>query len=250
MDGYGFVIPVYRHGRKCFELVRKILHYEMPVIVVDDGNGDEDRAWLEKAGNLSPLVDIVTLPENGGKGHAMYAGFERADEMKLSHVMQIDADGQQDSSRIPSFLEKSEKYPDTAVIGYPVYDESVPAWRKHGRVFGNFFSHLSALDFKSVRDYMCGFRVYPVEATLRAIRKKHLDLRMGFDLEILIRMQFSGIPMTSLPVGMTYPVDGYSNVHLFRDNVRISFVFVRMLPMTLFHIRALLETRRASRERA
>ena len=41
----GFVIPVYNHGSTLEQVVSSLSVYNLPIIVVDDGNGETDKAW-------------------------------------------------------------------------------------------------------------------------------------------------------------------------------------------------------------
>ena len=75
---------------------------------------------------------------------------------------------------------------------------------------------------------MCGFRLYPVEFTYNYLTRHSLDLRMGFDIEILVKLIWAGLPYDFHSVKVTYPSDGISNFHMFRDNVRISWVFTKL----------------------
>ena len=63
---YGILIPVYRHGKSCYEEVSILLKYGIPIIIVDDGNDDETKEWLKKAVLLDKLVNIVELHKNLG----------------------------------------------------------------------------------------------------------------------------------------------------------------------------------------
>ncbi|MDE7141026.1 MAG: glycosyltransferase family 2 protein, partial [Treponemataceae bacterium] len=54
------------------------------------------------------------------------------------------------------------------------------------------------------------------------------DKRMGFDIEIIIRLIWAGVPYLFFPVRVTYPADGVSNFHVVRDNMRISWVYTRL----------------------
>jgi hypothetical protein len=75
---------------------------------------------------------------------------------------------------------------------------------------------------------MVGFRVYPVEKIWDITRRHKCDSRMGFDIEILVRMHWANIPLVFYPVRITYPEGGVSHYHLVRDNFRIFWVFTRL----------------------
>ena len=71
---------------------------------------------------------------------------------------------------------------------------------------------------------------------------------MGFDVEVMIHFAWAAVPVISCPVAVTYPRDGISNYHLFRDNVRVTFMFFKMffgmiLRLPLFAVRSIFGTR-------
>ena len=131
------LIPVYRHGKACVEVVENILQYNIPIILVDDGNAEETKAYLRQIKENHPQIELVTLSKNQGKGGALKAGVIRAKDLGYSHVLQVDADGQHDSTKIPFFVEKSRANPEKLICGYPQYDESAPGHRKGGHKFAN-----------------------------------------------------------------------------------------------------------------
>ena len=223
----GILIPVYRHGKACVEVVKALSVLNLPIILVDDGNEAETKAYLHTLAADYAHVVLVTLERNSGKGGAFAAGMEKAHELGLTHVLQVDADGQHDVTRAQFFFERSAAHPEALICGYPEYDESVPAHRKNGRKFANTWTKIVSWE-GGIIDAMCGFRVYPVEATWRFTHYAVYDKRMGFDVEVLVRLMWRGVPYEFHGVHVTYPSDGISNFHVFRDNARISFVFARL----------------------
>lgn len=221
------LIPVYRHGKACVQVVEEIQQYNIPIILVDDGNDDETKKYLSQIKNLHPEVELVILPKNQGKGGAFKAGVIKAKEFGYSHLLQLDADGQHDSTQIPFFVEKAKSSPSKMICGYPDYDETAPNHRKNAHAFANTWCAIVTWSGKIV-DSLCGFRLYPVEATYRFVTKKMFDKRMGFDIDILVQLMQAGIDVEFYPVKVTYPSDGISNFHAFRDNMRISWVFTRL----------------------
>ena len=100
---YGFVIPVYRHGATLEGVVKNLVSHGLPIIVVDDGNDEINKQYIKSVGEKYSLVTVVTLKKNSGKGSAMNAGIEEAYKMGLTHILQIDSDGQHESSRVSSY---------------------------------------------------------------------------------------------------------------------------------------------------
>ena len=114
--------------------------------------------------------------------------------------------------------EKSKKH---SIIGYPVYDSTVPAIRRDGRKVSNFFVSITTLT-PDVRDSLCGFRIYPVAETWKIYRNPFISKRMPIDMELLTRLYWRGVSIIYLPVDVTYPENGSSHYKAFRDTVILS----------------------------
>ena len=41
---FGFVVPVYNHGSALESVVKNLVQYNFPIIVVDDGNDEKNKA--------------------------------------------------------------------------------------------------------------------------------------------------------------------------------------------------------------
>ena len=144
-----------------------------------------------------------------------------------SHALQIDADGQHDADDVPRFLAEAQAHPDAVVNGRPVYDESVPKGRLVGRYATHVWVWINTLSF-DIADSMCGFRAYPLAATIAMLDRESVGLRMDFDIEIIVRLHWAGVPVRNLPTRVTYPLDGVSHFDLWRDNLRISKMHARL----------------------
>jgi glycosyltransferase involved in cell wall biosynthesis len=223
----GFLIPVYKHGASACSLAERLAAFGLPVIIVDDGNDDETQALLVQCAAKTPGVTLVRLKKNSGKGGAVTGGLKKAAELGLTHVLQIDADGQHDADKAAFFLEESAKYPDMIICGYPEFDETAPRGRINGRKISNFWAAVVTLSTE-LKDVLCGFRVYPVDASLRITRCLFLDKRMGFDPEILVRLYWKKVFPVYHPIKVSYPSGGVSNFRMVRDNIRISLMFSRL----------------------
>jgi len=235
----GVLIPVYRHGKTACSIVQRIAVMGLPVILVDDGNDAETKALLADCAAVTPGVTLVRLEKNSGKGGAFTQGIAQAAAMGLTHVLQIDADGQHDDARVSFFLAESAQHPAHIICGLPAFDESAPRSRVIGRKISRFWAAIVTLSLQ-LKDTHCGFRVYPVEETLRITKNPFLDKRMGFDTEILVRLYWKGVYPLFYPVKVHYPLDGVSNFRVVRDNIRISWVFTRLCAGMLLRLPFLL----------
>ena len=237
---YGFVIPVYRHGSTLEAVVKSLLSYNFPIIVVDDGNDEDNRNFIAGVADKYSLVTVVTRKKNGGKGKAMIDGVRKANEMGLTHILQLDSDGQHDAGKAALFLELSQKNPDAIICGCPEYDENAPRHRVKGRKFANGWIHFVTLSH-DIKDAMIGFRIYPVIPFMKMLKRTlYIDGRMGFDIEVLVRQFWQGVPVISEPVKVFYPADGISNYRNFKDTARISCTYARLCIGLVFRLPVLL----------
>lgn len=220
------IVPVYRHEKASRHVVDVLASYGLPVILVDDGNTPEGHQILEQIAAEVPNTTLVTHAVNGGKGKAVCSGLEAAQKAGFSHALQVDADGQHDMGQIPFFIKAARKHPDELIGGFPQYDASVPKAREQGRKITNFWVAIETLS-KEIPDSMCGFRVYPL-SSVWPVAKKIRNYRMGFDIEILVKLSWAGLKMRFYPIKVSYPEDGVSNFRVLHDNIAISATHTKL----------------------
>ena len=80
----------------------------------------------------------------------------------------------------------------------------------------------------SIRDSMCGFRVYPIAPVLELAEQVRVGRRMDFDIEILVRLYWQRRRILSRPTKVRYPLDGVSHFRLWRDNLLIARLHVML----------------------
>jgi glycosyltransferase involved in cell wall biosynthesis len=239
----GVLIPVYRHGETACPIAERLASMGLTVILADDGNEAETQALLAECAVKTPGVVLVRLEKNSGKGKAFIKGLEKASELGLTHVLQIDADGQHDDTAAAFFLEQAAKFPDRIICGFPEFDETAPRGRVIGRKISTFWAAIVTLSTE-LKDTHCGFRVYPVDETLRITKNPFIDKRMGFDTEILVRLYWKNVFPVFFPIKVHYPAGGISNFRVVRDNIRISWVFTRLCVGMLFRLPLLIVKRK------
>ena len=220
------LIPIYNHKDTIAATVAGLRAHDLPVVIVDDGSDEATRAVL--GGLVSPDVRVIRLARNGGKGRAITAGLIAARDADFTHALQIDADGQHDVADVPRFLAEGRADTNALVCGQPIYDHSVPRSRLYGRYVTHVCVWLETLSFM-LRDSMCGYRLYPLEATCAEIDRAPLPARMDFDTEVAVRLIWRGVPVRNLPTRVIYPEHGLSHFHMLHDNLRISAMHTRLL---------------------
>ena len=221
------IIPFYNHPDAIGHVVEQLLKYDLDIIIVDDGSDLKSKESL-KALLSPPKVTLVIRSVNGGKGAAVITGMREALSRGFTHLLQVDADGQHDLSKIPELFDLSSRFPEQIISGMPVYDETVPTSRKFWRYATHILVWIHTLSFE-IRDSMCGFRIYPLASTLKVIdSKEKFGQRMDFDIEVLVRSHWANLHTKQLAVGVRYPIDGVSHFQLFNDNFLITQLHIRL----------------------
>jgi glycosyltransferase involved in cell wall biosynthesis len=222
------LIPIYNHKDTIVETVRGLRAHGLPVVIVDDGSDEATRAVLEALAAREAAVRLIRLSRNGGKGRALTAGLIATRDAGYTHALQIDADGQHNTGDVPRFLAEGRAHGRALVCGQPIYDESVPRARLYGRYVTHICVWLETLSF-TLRDSMCGYRLYPLDATCDEIDRAPLPARMDFDTEVAVRLIWRGVPVRNLPTRVIYPENGLSHFRMLHDNLRISAMHTRLL---------------------
>jgi len=222
------VIPCYNHGAAIGGMVERLSSYGLIIFIVDDGSDTATATALQTLAAREPLVRLFRMPENRGKGAAVMHGLRAAQAAGFSHALQIDADGQHDSADVARFLAAGQSCPVAVICGQPVYDESVPKGRLYGRYLTHVWVWIETLSF-AIGDSLCGFRLYPLTTAIPLIDRVTISRRMSFDIEILVRLVWLGVPVQNLSTRVTYPKDGVSHFDLFRDNLRITVTHTKLV---------------------
>jgi hypothetical protein len=116
----------------------------------------------------------------------------------------------------------ARKNPDSLIVGNPIYDSTAPRARRVGRKITDFWVMIETLN-RHMPDAMCGMRVYPLKQTCSEMKRLRF-YRMGFDIEILVKLYWAGLDMVARPTRVIYPPNGTSNFKMLRDNLYISLL--------------------------
>ena len=221
------VIPTFDNPLTIGGVVKDVRRHLDDVLIVDDVSHNEARRALDEIAGAG-AARVIRRDRNGGKGAAVKTGLRAARELGFSHALQIDADGQHDTADIPKFLARAAERPHAAVLGHPVYDETMPRGRRAAHALTNFMVFLQT-GGRVIVDPQCGFRVYPVEPALDVAARGD---RMDFDIEIAVRLVWAGVPIVNVPTGVRYlarAAGGTSHFRPVRDNVAITLLHTRLL---------------------
>lgn len=243
------LIPTYNTGPRLLRTVRETLAVWSPVWVVVDGSTDGSDAPLDALAAANPLLRLLRLPRNGGKGAAVLHGFSHALAAGFTHALVLDADGQHPIDHIAPFMEASAARPDAAILGRPLFGPEVPLERLYGRKLSVGLVHMLCLG-RDIADPLFGFRVYPIAATHAVLASITTARRYDFDPEVVVRLFWRGVPPVNFPAPCRY-IDkadgGISHFHYVRDNLRMIWLHTRLLTRLLFTFPAVLAARKCIR---
>lgn len=219
------VIPHFNHSGTVGQVAHAMRAAGLSVMIVDDGSRPAECEVLRQLAT-EPGIQVRFCAHNGGKGHAMKEGLRWAWAEGHTHALQVDADGQHQLDDAPRLLAEAREVPHALVCGRPVYGDDAPAVRRYGREITNFWASVNS--GVRVRDAMCGFRVYPLAPTCELIARESLGNRMDFDIEILVRLVWAGVPLRWVDTPVRYEPGGISHFAPLRDNLRIGGMHARL----------------------
>lgn len=223
------VVPTYNNHKTLKRVLDSVLQYTSNVIVVNDGSTDTTGQILE---SYSHLVQIHHS-KNRGKGMAIRNGFKKASELNYNYAITIDSDGQHFASDIPGFIETLETNSDELLIGCRnMTQENVPKKSSFGNKFSNFWFWFETGN--KLEDTQSGFRMYP----LRKVPKHYFTNKFEFEIEVIVRSAWKGIPVRNIPVQVLYdPEERVSHFRPFKDFTRISILNTVLVTIALIYIK-------------
>ena len=220
------LIPHYNHQQTIAQVVQAMRDLDLDVLVVDDGSDAVCQPILAALAQQTG-VQVWYCAVNGGKGAAVKAGLDYAEQHGYSHVLQVDADAQHCLSDTVKLLAAAQQYPAAVVCGWPQYGSDAPKARLYGRKITDFWNRIHTWS-NDIKDGMCGFRLYPLAPTLAVIREERVGNRMDYDTEILVRLYWRGVKPIWIKTPVQYAPNGISHFRAFADNVLISKMHARL----------------------
>ena len=215
------LIPSFNSGRRLKQTVEAALKQWRPVWVVVDGSTDGSDQGLADLRDDGRSLRVIQLPENGGKGEAVFQGMCAALAAGFSHALVMDADGQHPAESICEFMRISTGDPGAMILGVPKFGPEAPACRRLGRRAGNWWTNLET-NWGGIDDSLFGYRVYPIEQVVNILRTIKNGRRYDFDTIIAVRLFWAGVR----PINVRTPVryfskedGGISHFRYLRDNL-------------------------------
>ncbi len=225
------IVPTYNNATKLAEVLEDVAAFTKNIIVVNDGSTDNTLEIVERF----PFVQRITYPTNVGKGWALRKAFAYAGQLNYQYAITIDSDGQHFAKDLPAFIEKLNSEPKAIIIGARNMDQaSVPGKSSFGHKFSNFWFKVET--GISSPDTQSGYRLYPIYLlnNIHFITRKY-----EFEIEVLVRAAWKGIPVVSVPVSVYYPPkeERISHFRPFKDFTRISILNTFLVLITFLYIK-------------
>ena len=165
------LIPAYEAAHLVGDVVEGARQH-LPVMVVDDGSGDDTSGAARAAG-----AEVIRQEPNQGKGAALKRGFRRALDEGYDAVLTLDADGQHDPTEIPGFLGAWQRASPDLVIGARDFGD-MPLVRRVSNTIGRW--SLSKAVGRDIPDNQSGYRLLS-----RRLVTEMLDSgEAGFEFEV------------------------------------------------------------------
>lgn len=212
------LVPTYNNAGTLADVLGKILQYTDEVIVVNDGSTDATADILKRF----PAVHVLSYTPNKGKGYALRKGIKEAARLDYDYAITMDSDGQHYAEDLKVFLDQLDETPGVLMVGARnMNQENVPGKSSFGNRFSNFWYWVNT--GISLPDTQSGYRLYPLQ---KLAQKKYFTRKYEFEIEVLVRAAWSGVPVISVPVSVYYPKpeERVSHFRPFKDFTRISIL--------------------------
>jgi glycosyltransferase involved in cell wall biosynthesis len=225
------LVPTFNNEKTLGILLSDLQGFGAYIIVVNDGSTDGTENILSRF----PGIHSISYSVNRGKGHALRKGFRSAVEQGYEYAISIDSDGQHFAKDLPAFLTALDENPGSLIIGARNMDQSsVPGKSSFGHRFSNFWYRVET--GIELPDTQSGFRLYPV-ARLRSMT--FFTNRFEFEIEVIVRAAWKGIPVIPVPVSVYYapPEERISHFRPFTDFTRISILNTFLVMISFLYIK-------------
>ena len=198
MEKICVIIPTYNNATTIRRVIEDVEKYCSSIIVVNDGSTDDTAAILQ---SIPSPIEVVSYPDNRGKGYALVTGFKKAKALGYTHAITIDADGQHFADDIPCFIEGLKHNPEGFIVGCRnLTEENMPRQNTFANRFSNFWFRLQT--GINLPDTQSGYRLY----TLSSLKGLNLiTSRYESELELLVYAAWAGVDIASVNVKVYYP---------------------------------------------
>lgn len=220
------LIPAYNEEKYIGQVIKNCAPYQLDMIIVDDGSGDQTAAIVKQL-QPSEKYRLIFLkhPKNKGKGAALNTGFQYAVKKGYLGVITLDADAQHDTKEIKKFLQMIEEEKFDLIIGSRFQNhQGMPFIRLATNYVTSWI--ISWLAGKKVEDVQSGFR-YISTKVIKNIELK--TKRFETEPELILKACWLNYQVKNIPISTLYYKDSVSEVNKLIDTLK----FFRLVAKSL-----------------
>lgn len=206
-SSYSVVVPAFNESERVGSEIKRLLtllaeeNVDYQVVVVDDGSTDGTYSQLEILQREHDVVEVVSNPDNRGKGNALKKGFASL-EQETDYIIFFDADGDIKPESVVELIETEQeadilaasKWHDESEVEYPFTRTML------SRIFSVFVRIYLGLD---VKDSQTGLKLVRYEVLETLVPESSLD-GYAFDTEILYLGKNHGYTVLEVPVWLEF----------------------------------------------
>jgi glycosyltransferase involved in cell wall biosynthesis len=225
------LIPTYNNAGSIAAVVSSVSEYTSNIVIVNDGSTDE----TPKIISMIPGVQVHTYANNRGKGWALRQGFKYVTNLGYQYAITIDSDGQHFADDLPAFVADLKTHGDGIIIGARNMEQSsVPGKSSTGNKISSFWFRVET--GVKMPDTQSGYRLYPVH---RLENMKWITRKYEFEIEVMVRASWKGIPIRCVPVKVYYAPreTRISHFRPFKDFTRITILNIFLVFITFLWIK-------------
>lgn len=203
------IIPAYNESKRMGFIHLAMMEFkskaycDFDVILIDDGSTDDTKEKLQLLLNrwaeLGIYGELISYPENKGKGHALKQGVKRVTK---DFFLTLDFDMSTQPTQLIDWRKNMRENfsRDTIYIGDRQDKSSVVKARWYRRFAGAILNLLLPLISNlNIADTQCGFKLYPREIG-KSLFSDLVETGWSHDIELLMRAQINKVKIKTMPV--------------------------------------------------
>ena len=206
------VIPAYNEEERLKRFIPRIVQFlqsksrPFEIVVVNDGSGDDTAKVTQEFAKTYPMLRLIELNPNRGKGGAVKAGMLDA---RGQYVLFTDADQSTPITEVDKLLVKLERDGYDMAIGSRTVPgaevEQPQVWYRAvaGKLFG---VGTKLLCIRGIYDTQCGFKCLTRELTQKVFPQVTSNTAI-FDIEMLVVAAREGCRIAEVPVKWVHDPD-------------------------------------------
>ena len=205
------VIPTYDEKDNVKPMSEAVLKTsDVELLFVDDNSPDGTGEVIEEMMKSEPRIHCLHREKKEGLGRAYVAGFQKAIELGVERIVQMDCDFSHDPKDLPRLIAEDA---DLVIGSRYVKGGDTPGWpfkrRLISRAGGIFIRTVTGMP---LRDPTGGFKCWKA-STLKKIDFETVGSKgYSFQLEMNHRTWKAGCSIKEIPIVFTDRVAGYSKI--------------------------------------